>query len=141
MIAADYVKFNEGLRLKPYSDSLGLITIGYGRCLDRDGITQAEADYLFTHDISQAVRGAIASLGGNEWAALDEARQGVLIDMCFQLGEYGLADFHNMLAAIRAGDWQRAHDEALNSLAARQTPQRWARHAETLLTGQWPKGA
>lgn len=139
MSPEDYIKSNEGLRLKAYTDSLGRITIGYGRCLDTEGITAIEAQYLFEHDLANATRGAIASLGAPAWMPLDEVRKTVLIDMCFQLGEYGVADFHNMLAAIRAGDWQRAHDEALNSRAAHQTPQRWARHAEALLTGQWPK--
>lgn len=139
MTPEDYIKNNEGLRLKAYTDTLGRITIGYGRCLDTMGISAAEAQYLFEHDLANATRGAIASLGAAGWTNLDEIRKTVLIDMCFQLGEYGLADFHNMLAAIRAGDWQKAHDEALNSRVAHQTPARWARHAECLLTGQWAK--
>lgn len=136
MTTEDYIKHNEGLRLKPYTDTLGRITIGYGRCLDRDGISSTEANVLFAHDLAAATRGAIASLGAPAWISLDEQRRTVLIDMCFQLGEHGIADFHHMLAAIRGGDWRRASDEALGSLAAQQSPQRWARHAEILLSGQ-----
>lgn len=38
------VKSDEGLSLKPYTDTRGKLTIGYGRNLTDVGISQAEAD-------------------------------------------------------------------------------------------------
>jgi hypothetical protein len=43
-----------------------------------------------------------------------------------------------MLDAIRAADWQRAHDELLDSDYARQTKTRAQTNAKVLLTGEWP---
>lgn len=37
---------HEGLRLKPYKDSVGKLTIGVGRNLDDKGITKEEAMHL-----------------------------------------------------------------------------------------------
>ncbi len=42
----DLIKRHEGLSLKPYMDSRGFLTIGYGRNLDANGISKSEAEYL-----------------------------------------------------------------------------------------------
>lgn len=71
------------------------------------------------------------------WRKLDEERQYVLIDMCFQLGINGLLKFKNMLAAIAAGDFEKASKECLNSAYAKQTPARAKRIARLIKTGEW----
>ena len=47
------LKRHEGLRLKPYQDTIGKLTIGYGRNLDDRGISKEEAEYLLRNDISR----------------------------------------------------------------------------------------
>ena len=42
---------HEGLRLRPYKCTAGKMTIGVGRNLDDNGITQAEAFALLENDI------------------------------------------------------------------------------------------
>jgi len=42
------------LRLKPYRDSVGKLTIGVGRNLDDVGISAEEADVLLANDIAKA---------------------------------------------------------------------------------------
>ena len=37
---------DEGTRLKPYTDTTGHLTIGFGRNLSQVGISLAEAEYL-----------------------------------------------------------------------------------------------
>ena len=125
---------HEGLELKPYKDLVGLITIGYGRCLDRKGITKEEAYYLLKNDIKECQ----AQLESNlPWFnQLDDWRQFALIDMCFNLGISGLFKFHNMLTALEMKDWSRAHNEALNSAWARQVGSRAVEIANILLTGE-----
>ena len=44
------LRLDEGLRLKPYIDSLGHMTIGYGRALNRRGITKQEAEWMLEDD-------------------------------------------------------------------------------------------
>jgi lysozyme len=138
MTLDDWIKGNEGLRLKLYTDTRGVPSIGYGRNLRDDGVSTIEANYLFDHDLANAIRGAAQSVGSPYWLQLDPVRKAALIDMCFELGEYGLAEFHKMLAHVRAGEWQAAADELLNSLYAQQVPTRAHRNAALLLTGEWP---
>lgn len=56
--------------------------------------------------------------------------------MAFQMGRAKLEGFNRMLLCVRAGDWQGAYDNALDSKWARQTPARANRIATMLLTGE-----
>lgn len=47
---------HEGLRLKPYKDTVGKLTIGIGRNLDDKGISRKEAFALLDNDIAEVVR-------------------------------------------------------------------------------------
>ena len=44
---------HEGLRLKPYRDTVGKLTVGYGRNLEDVGISRDEADFMLDNDIDQ----------------------------------------------------------------------------------------
>lgn len=58
--------------------------------------------------------------------------------MAFQLGITGLLQFKTALGYAQRGEWFQASEAFLQSEVAReQTPQRWARHAEQLRTGNW----
>ena len=46
---------HEGMRLKPYKDSVGKLTIGVGRNLDDVGITEVEALELLENDIHRVM--------------------------------------------------------------------------------------
>lgn len=128
----------EGRRAMLYQDSEGLWSIGIGRLLDpsRGGrLREIEIDYLFDNDYSAAHSALVARL---PWLmSLDDVRLGALINMAFQLGVGGVVQFSNMLEALRAKNWQAAHDAALNSKWAQQTPERAGRVAKELLTGEW----
>ena len=125
---------HEGIRLKPYKDTMGLLTIGVGRCLDRKGITQEEAYILLRNDIAECIEQLEDNL---PWfVRLDDARQDALTDMCFNLGINGLLKFKNMLSAIERKDWNTAHNEALNSAWARQVGPRAIEIANILLKGE-----
>jgi hypothetical protein len=54
------------------------------------------------------------------------------------MGPAKLARFEKMIAAIRSGAWQTAHDEVLNSQWAIEVKQERAScDADMLLTGEW----
>lgn len=129
----DRIARHEGFRPKPYNDSRGFLTIGYGRCLDTNGISQDEGLYLLDDDIGYATRQLIASL---PWAEqMDDVRRGVLIEMAFQLGLGGLLQFKHMLAAAQQSIWDRAADEMLSSSWAQQTPDRAQELANLMRNG------
>ena len=50
--------------------------------------------------------------------------QEVVLNMCYQLGITGVSKFRKAISALQEGEWQEAADEMLDSLWARQTPNR-----------------
>ena len=132
MNLTDMLISDEGLRLKPYHCTANKLTIGIGRNLDDVGITEDEARYLLANDIKRVEQ----SLSRDRvFVALDDNRRIALINMAFQLGVAGCLSFRKMWSALADEDWQRAHDEALSSRWAKQTPARAKRIAAILLTG------
>lgn len=109
---------DEGLRLKPYRDSVGVLTIGIGRNLDDVGISQAEAEFMLANDIEAVAADLDANLPW--WRTLDEARQRVLANMTFNVGIVKLLTFKNTLAKTQAGDYLGAAQGMMASLWARQ---------------------
>lgn len=136
MTVYDLIKSHEGKRLRPYHDTRGFLTIGYGRNLDAEGISDDEAQYLFQNDVDKCVAELEANL---PWfTTLDAAREAALIDMCFEIGITGLLEFKNTLAAIERHDWQSAAAGMLASDWAKEVPSRAAQDARIMLTGNWP---
>ena len=132
-IARPQLMRDEGLRLHPYRDTVGKLTIGYGRNLDDVGISQAEAEMMLTHDIAQAAD-SLTNLP--VFAVLDDVRQAVLITMAFNLGRTGLMGFRRMWAALAERDYDCAAREMLDSKWARQVGIRAERLAEQMKTGE-----
>lgn len=124
----------EAIRLKPYKDTKGLLSIGVGRCLDTKGITLQEALMLLENDLDEHWDQLIQAL---PWVDnLDQPRQRVLLDMCFNLGINGLLQFHNTLAMVQSGRYEDASANMLESAWARQVGQRAVHLAEIMRTGQ-----
>lgn len=144
------IKFHEGLKLMPYRDSLGKLTIGIGRCIDTHPFTQQElnvcgdwkhgitpnAAYLLCRNDIAECKSQLNELG-LWYHKLDDNRKYALLDMCFQLGIRGLKNFKKMLMHLENKDWQGAYYECLNSKYAKQTPTRAKRIAIALKTGRW----
>ena len=140
MTLLDQLRRDEGLRLTPYRDSVGALTIGYGRNLDAKGISRGEAEVMLEHDAA----GAAAEVDGAlPWSgSLDDARRAVLVNMAFNMGlgvhgQSGLLGFTRTLAAVEAGDYDRAAAEMMDSKWARQVGPRAHRLARQMQTGEW----
>ncbi len=126
---------DEALRLKPYKDSVGKLTIGVGRNLDDVGISREEAIQLLANDIERALAWLRTHL---PWTLeLDEIRQAALANMVFNMGGQKLEGFVQFLAKLKAQDFEGAAKEMLNSLWAKQVGDRAERLAEQIRTGQW----
>ncbi len=124
---------HEGLRLKPYRDTRGKLTIGVGRNLDDVGITEEEAIYLLKNDIKRVLDFLKERLP--YWNGLTETRKMALVDMCFNLGPGGFLSFKRMLAALERGDYEQAAREMLDSRWARQVGRRAEELAEMMREG------
>lgn len=132
---------DEGCRLTVYDDATklpivagytvkGNPTIGYGRLLcEPHGISSEEAAYLFQTDWELAETCA-KSLPC--YRRLNSTRQGVLVEMVFQLGIGGVREFAKMLDALDRSDYTGAANEMRRSKWAAQTPKRADRLADLM---------
>lgn len=107
------LEHDEGLRLKPYKDTVGKTTIGIGRNLDDVGISESEAMVLLANDIARTQADLDRLLPW--WRTLDDVRQEVLVDMGFNLGVPELATWNITLGYIRNGQYAWAAQEMRNS--------------------------
>lgn len=127
-----YTKRYEGLNLRPYTCPTGHLTIGYGHNLE-NGIPPEVAEFLLRSDLLRAkadIENAIP------WSRqLDEVRQFVLVDMCFNMGLGKLLTFKKMLAAVKQGRYECAAYEMLESRWAAQVGQRARELAEMMQKG------
>lgn len=133
MSLEDRIKRHEGCRDKPYMDSEGIMTVGYGRNLEAVPFSQDEMDLMFKNDFERARQGA-ETLYVYEF--LNRARRGVLIEMVFQMGISGVQKFKKFLTAALQSKWQEAHDEMLDSRWHDQTPERARELATIFLRGE-----
>ncbi len=130
-LVAQLVK-HEGLRLFPYTDTVGKLTIGVGRNLSDVGMSKREAMDLLDHDLDAC----ITDLSAMPWfLALDAVRQRVLVDMRFNLGPDRFRAFHRTLAAVQQGDYVTAAEQMLKSKWATQVKGRATRLARMMATG------
>lgn len=131
--AKHYTKRFEGLRLKPYTCPAGRLTIGYGHNLDDNGITEDIAVRLLDADLMTAEREVRQRF--THFYKLNEARQFVLVDMCFNMGAAKLFTFKKMFAALAKDEYPTAAKEMLNSKWARQVGNRAKVLSEIMKSG------
>ena len=126
---------HEGIRLMPYEDSVGKLTIGIGRCLDDNGISMAEAEFMLANDVDWAVA-EVRNVFTSEWLTWNEVRQNAMVDFMLNLGPVRFGQFKKMISAIRAYDWPRAAWEMRHSLWASQVGQRAEDLASMIESGE-----
>lgn len=127
---------HEGLRLKPYECTAGKTTIGVGRNLTDNGITEKEAMMLLQRDINVCIQ----ELSNYPWFdSLCPARRDAIIDLYFCVGGTSFSYFRKLMWAIQNGNWKDAGAEVLDSKFARQTGNRAVELAEMIHTGEYIK--
>jgi len=124
---------DEDVRAKPYKDSVGKLTIGVGRNLDDKGLSKAEINILLNNDINDCESDLDREMPW--WRQLNDNRQRVLLNMCFNLGITRLKGFKNMLRDVQNGLYDQAAVEMLDSLWAQQVGGRAVRLAKLMKNG------
>lgn len=125
---------HEGLKTTIYKCPAGKLTIGVGRNLEDRGITREEALFLLQNDIEDITNKLNKRYSW--FGSLDYVRQKVLIDMAFNIGLGGLAQFKNMLHAISSGDYQKAAKEMEDSSWYKQVGDRSKRLVKMMQAGR-----
>lgn len=126
---------DEGLRLKAYRDSVDKLTVGVGHNLDDRPISERAAKVILEDDIAEAVGELDRVLPW--WRELEEPRQGVLVNMMFNLGAARLLGFRDTLNLLRLHRYDEASEEMLASKWALQVGPRALRLSQQLRTGEW----
>jgi lysozyme len=129
----DDLKEDEGLRLLPYKDTVGKLTIGYGLNLDA-GISEIEANWLLQNRVSDIKRNLYSSF--NWYRAMDETRQDVIVNMVYNLGLAGVLRFKKLIGSLETQDYDRAAHEMLDSKWASQVGKRAERLAQAMMNGE-----
>jgi lysozyme len=117
----DWIKTCEGYHSHPKPNLLGKVTIGFGRDINSNGISQEESEWLFDNDFERCEK----EIESFSW--YDDQPQNVqdaLMNMCFSLGIRGLLSFVKMIDALNKKDYTKAAIEVLDSQWAKQVGQR-----------------
>ena len=122
------LKRDEGMKLFPYVDTVGKISIGCGRNLSDNGISEQEAINMFNNDISKTVAELDEQIPW--WRSMPEPVQRGMANMLFNMGWPRLSKFQMMLAALEDRAWEAAASEALDSTWAKQVGDRAKRISE-----------
>lgn len=115
----------EGRKPYAYKDSEGFWTIGVGHLVDKEKggkLPEPIIDALLDHDIDSVISQLDKELPW--WKSRSESVQRAMANMVFQMGLAGVLKFKTMLSCLQAGDYAGAKKAALDSLWARQTPNR-----------------
>ena len=135
----EQLKVDEGFRAKPYKDTLGVLTIGYGTNID-EGIEQEEAEWLLERRVERTRLALSRSWPTFNGGTLTAEAQEALVGMAYQLGVHGVLKFKRMLAALEQlpPDYETAIAEARASRWNAETPHRVDRLAEAFKAAMWP---
>ena len=154
-----YIEVNEGRKAKVYNDTKGHPTVGIGFNLDRGNaravmkslgidydkvragqaiLTDAQINHLFDHDVRTATSDAKEVVGSKTFGELSEGRRIVVIDMVFNLGKAGLANFRKAISAIQQGNYNEAAKQMKDSAWYGQVGDRAKRNVEMMRSGDGP---
>lgn len=124
---------DEGWSEKPYRDSRGFLTIGFGFLIDENKpvkLPKPVGLYWLEYEAEQKWNELVDAL---PWLVdEDEKIQRALANMSYQLGVAGVLKFGKMIEALKIGDRATAALEALDSQWAKQTPKRAKRVAHLI---------
>ena len=129
MSLIDNLKQSEGYKSTVYKCTQGYDTIGYGFAI-KDLILSEE---ISTMILIEKLDGISERLSGHDFyiSSPDDVRD-VLVEMAYQMGISGLLKFKRTLQYISEKNYEMASVEMLDSLWAKQTPNR-AKHLSEIV--------
>lgn len=138
--------FEEGVRRRPYDDAngkpikapIGKTTIGIGRNLEANPLSDDEIEFLLNHDMATALEDAW-DIFGQQFKNFHSVRQMAIVAMIFQLGENGFLKFRKTIRYIIQENWTAAANECLDSEWAQEdSPARAERTSFMIKNAEYP---
>jgi lysozyme len=133
---------DEGVRYTPYADTKGIPTVGVGHNLQACSLPNGWSYPLSDDQVNTLLERDLLNVFSDLnrdlpwWTDLNDVRQRVICNMCFNLGMSKLAGFKNTLVSMRQGAYADAAAEMLNSAWASQVGARAQRLAQMMRTGE-----
>jgi len=137
----EMIKIHEGVRTKPYKDSLGLWTVGVGHLIgdgkslppewDRE-LSMKEVDELFAKDYMHHKEMATKTPG---WDKANETGQAAMIDLAFNMGGAWYKKWPTTAKALESGDFNKAADGLKDSKWYTQVKGRAVKIVEMIRNG------
>ena len=122
MSLIESIKQHEGYVGVVYKDSLGIDTIGYGFAIKDLELDEDICEIILERKL-HALEDMI-NLKFSWYKYMPQEIKDVVMEMCYQLGVTGVSKFKKTIAYLQNKQWEEASVEMLDSLWARQTPNR-----------------
>jgi len=129
-----HLRWAEGVRRFPYTDTTGHVSIGVGRNLTDNGLSDDEIEYLLENDALAAIRDASTL---PYWDSLSDTRKHIVADLVFNMGLSGWKGFRRANAALSRCDYVEAAREMQDSRWFRQTGRRAIKLVDAMITDSW----
>lgn len=147
--AKSLVQVDEGRRVWPYTDTRGNTTWGIGHnltaspaCTEAMELVDKAVDVQFAHDMTAVTQWlSVAHRWTRALSRTSPPRYAVMVDICFNVGISGFAEFTEFLGYMRDGLYGKAASDLLGTTAAQELPDRYERLASILESGHWPSEA
>ncbi len=145
-IAMNILEKDEGYEPEPYYCTERYPTIGHGFRIDgtkqHDQLPKMHMSYdeslnklramLLAYDTKLQVNPDLAKA----YEKANDIRKAVMLSMVHQLNVYGLLKFKKFISAMASQNYPEAAKQCLDSLAAKQTPNRWKRNSAMIESGE-----
>tara|TARA_Y100000401_G_scaffold44479_1_gene34001 strand:+ start:357 stop:767 length:411 start_codon:yes stop_codon:yes gene_type:complete len=116
------IKKHEGFRSSVYQCSQGYDTIGYGFAVKDLEIDEDIAELILIRKIKKLQERISTTFGW--WIGSNDVVKNVVTNMCYQLGLSGFSKFKKTIYYLETEQYEEASVEMLDSLWAKQTPNR-----------------
>ena len=132
---------DEGFEYEIYLDHLGYPTLGVGHLVTEKDEEHGKpvgtpvSEQRIRECLDQDIEIVCSELDRNEpwWRHLDDNRQRILANMCFNLGYPRLSNFKRFLAAVQTSQWETAAREMMDSKWSGQVGDRAKRLRDRML--------
>ena len=122
MSLIESIKRHEGYVGIVYKDSLGIDTIGYGFAIKDLELDEDICEIILERKLKELE--TRVNLKFKWFMYMPQEIKDVIMEMCYQLGVGGVSKFKKTIAYLQNKQWEEASVEMLDSLWAKQTPNR-----------------
>ena len=122
MSLIESIKKHEGYVGIVYKDSLGIDTIGYGFAIKDLELDEDICEIILERKLRELE--TRVNLKFKWFMYMPQEIKDVVMEMCYQLGVGGVSKFKKTIAYLQNKQWEEASVEMLDSLWAKQTPNR-----------------